>query len=376
MEQEQSNPKLTLFEMTPVMVPYFIGFFVFRGVFVNFPIYLQITQGYTELEVVNIWAIFSGVALLMGALTRMPAGLLSDKIGRMRAYMLAYATYFIAMVMILFTTNNAVYLVLLTMIRLGLNLIAMSGRGIVSLATRDRALKNGLLSSMVGLGSFTGPTLLGFVLDNYPPSYFVWITVAVLVIDLVLFLFVLQFTRSELKDRGIDSDISFNKIERTQPVEYRASLRAPRVQAIFALFLLQGLVFGFISSVYSIYGFNVILLNATIIGAVTGLGSLVQAIWAPITGRLYTFIHPQKLRLVGWTFVLLSGISASLSWVHPLFFLASFFILNFGNATYSTVEITKMANLVSKREFSFIFGIATSLNILGTSIAGFASSPL
>ena len=99
----------------------------------------------------------------------------------------------------------------------------------------------------------------------------------------------------------------------SQPVNYRKSVSDPQVREIITLFFLSGLIFGFISSIYSIYGFNVLELSPTLIGLVAGAGSLVQAIWAPIIGKLYDYVKDEYLLLFSWVFVVLASVLASLS---------------------------------------------------------------
>jgi len=370
---EESNPRLSAFELTPTLIPYFIGFFVFRGFFTNFPLYLQIKQNLSEHRTVQIWSIISGVALLIGALTRLPAGLLSDKIGRIRAFIFAYSVYFVALIVILVSTNSIIYIIGMSLIRLGVNTIAMTGRSVVSTANRDRALKNGLLSSMVGLGSFSGPFLLGYVLDHYNPDTILYLSFILISVDIILFFVFHGIVDTWFEKQAYDQDLNYDPIEKGRDTSYGAALRTDGVGEIFFLYFSAGFVYGLITQIYSIYGFNILFLSTTTIGLITGLGALVQTFWAPTTGRLYNYIKDEYLRIFAWILIVLGAFSAALSGFATGFFIASFFILSFGNSTYFTVEITRLSHMIRASDFSLIFGLASSLIILATSITGFIS---
>jgi len=371
---EQSDIKLSFVELSPVLIPYFLAFFMYRGIFTNFPLFIQITQHLSDVETVQIWAIISGIALFIGALTRLPAGLLSDKIGRVPAFIIAYSVYFVALIFVLLVTNNIIYIIAMGLIRFGSNMVAMTGRAIVSTALRDRALKNGLLSAMVGLGSFIGPYSLGYILDHFQPLAIIYASLFVVSLDLLLF-FVLYWRVNSWIDQqpALVKDLDYTAVINTESIEPISALKTRGVPEMLFLFFMIGFVYGLISSIYSIYGYNIVGLSFTTIGLITGLGSLVQTIYAPLTGRLYLYFKDEYLRILAWIYLFVATILASLSPYATIFFILSYVVLNFGHAGYTIVEITRMSRFVKKHQFSFVFGVGSSLFILGTSIAGFIS---
>ena len=301
--------------------------------------------------------------------------MLSDKIGRVNAFIFAYIIYFLALLVILLTTDSIFYILGMSLVRLGVNTIAMTGRSVVSTAKRDRALKNGLLSSMVGFGSFLGPFALGYILDHYPPDVMIYATFGLIAIDMLSFFFIYGYINRYFDSNDLQRDLSYNPIEKNRFESYREALNTEGVKEIFFLFFATGFVYGSITQIYAIYGYNVLFLSITFIGLITGLSSLVQTFWAPIVGRLYEVIKDEYLRVFAWLLITLGAICSVLSKFSVGFFILTIVLLNFGNSTYSTVEITRMSKLV-KSQFSLIFGIATSLIILATSITGFISLAL
>ncbi|OLS25268.1 MAG: hypothetical protein HeimC2_19440 [Candidatus Heimdallarchaeota archaeon LC_2] len=375
LESDEYNSKLSVIEMTPVLIPYILGFFIFRGFFSNFPLYLQIKYGLSEIEVVNQWAIMSGIALLFGALTRVPAGILSDRIGRKKAFMIAYLVYAISLILIIQFNANLIFVIALSTIRFGLNLIAMSGRGVVSASFRDNGLKNGLLSSMAGLGAFLGPSSLAWILDNYPPDYIIYASLGIILFDLLLFTVLLGIVPSIFSKIAPDQkmDLNLSPIGTSETVRDYSCLRDHGVQEAIFLFFTTGIIFGLVSSVYTIYGFNVLGMNLTYLGLVTGAGSLVQVVWAPIVGKLYQYVQDEIMRLFGWVLILVSTFILILSSFSETYFILGYFLLSMGNASFITMEITRLNKTIKVDQFSLVFGITSSLLILGTSIAGFIS---
>lgn len=374
-QSDEYNAKLSVVELTPVLIPYILGFFVFRGFFSNFPLYLQIKYGLSEIEVVNDWAIMSGIALFIGALTRVPAGILSDKIGRKKAFMIAYVVYVIALLLILIFQVDFIFIIALSTIRFGLNMIAMTGRGVVSASFRDNGLKNGLLSSMAGLGAFLGPTILGWVLDNYPPDYIIYVSIVIIFADLLLFTLLLGIIPSFFAKIAPDHkmDLNLNPIITTKKGRDYTVLRDTGVQEAFFLFFTAGIIYGLITSVYTIYGYNVLGINLSYLGLIAGAGSLVSVFWAPTVGKLYQYVPDELMRLFAWVLILLSTFIMVLSSYSQIYFIIGYFLLSMGNSAFITMEITRLNKTIKVEQFSFVFGITSSLIIFGNSISVFIS---
>lgn len=357
-------------ELSPILIPYFLGFFIFRGFFSVFPLYLQVKFALTDTATVVLWGQIGSVAFFVGAASRLPAGLISDWLGRKKAIALGYLIYLISMVLIVISEMPIIYMIALSAIRFGVNMFAMTGRAIVSVAKRDRGMKNGLLSAMVGLGSFSGPYLFAFLLDHYPPDTIIFAAMGIIAIDVTFFLITLKVIpllfSSLFPQETMDLDLSAPPMKK---LVYWNALKKDGVLEAFFLFFMAGLVFGLISAVYSVYGYNILSLSLTLVGLITGASSLVQVIWAPIVGKLYDYVKDEDIRLLGWGIAIMGTVSTALSKTHLIFFVLGLFLLNLAISTYFTMEITRIGRVVEASEFSFVFGLMTSLSILGTAFA-------
>ncbi len=367
---KKSETLPSFLELSPILIPYFLGFFIFRGFFSVFPLYLQVKFSLNDTETVVLWGQIGSVAFFVGAASRLPAGLISDWLGRKRAIALGYLIYLISMILIVTYELSIIYMIALSLIRFGVNMFAMTGRAIVSVSKRDRGMKNGLLSAMVGLGSFSGPYLFAFLLDHTPPDTIIFAAMAIILLDIAFFIITLRLIprlfRNFFPDESMDLDLS------TPPTKKRVHLGALKREGVieaFFLFFMAGLIFGLISAIYSVYGYNILNLSLTFVGFITGAASLVQVIWAPIVGKLYDYIRDEDIRVIGWTIAILGTGATALSKVHLGFFIAGLFLLNLSISTYFTMEITRIGRIVEPQEFSFVFGMMTSLSIFGTAFA-------
>ncbi|MCE7733799.1 MAG: MFS transporter, partial [Candidatus Heimdallarchaeota archaeon] len=297
---DKHNLKLALVEISPILIPYVLGFFVFRGLYVTFPIYLQLKEGFSEAEIVNLWAIISTVALFAGGITRIPAGILSDRIGRIKAISLGFLLYLLALSLLIFASGLWVYLVSITLVRMTLNLYAMTGRGIASASEREKGFKNGMLTSMVGLGSLLGPLVLSYSLDNFQPDTMLYIIVVFIGIDAVVFFIALKLIPILFKKIS-DTPMEFplEKMSRKN-VSARQYFKDRGVMKSISLFFATGIVYGLITVIFTIYGYNVLLIDITTLGLVVGIGALSNMLIAPIVGALYMRFLDEQIRLIAW----------------------------------------------------------------------------
>lgn len=376
MVQTKNQNLLALLELSPILVPYFLGFFVFRGFYSILPLYLQIKNGYTDTQIVEVWAIVSSIALFFGALSRIPAGIISDRIGRIKAIFSGYVLYFIALVIFLYFDDIFFSVLAFTIIRIALNLYAMTGRGIVSQALREKGLKNGLLSSMVGTGSLVGPIVLSYVLENHSPDAMIITVILVMAIDIVLFLIMLRLVPlffGRISDESFELDLT--PISRHNQFVFDG-FKIPGVMQSIVLFMVAGFVYGLITSVYTIYAYNILGLSVSSVGLIVGLGSVTQILWAPLTGYLYMRFQDAKVRVFAWIGLFVASFLTLFGPVHYLFFFTGYLVLNMGNASFFTMEITRLGRIVKKEHFSLIFGTATTLVIMGNAVTNSISSIL
>ncbi len=370
---------LAVVELTPLLIPYFLGFFLFQGLNAAFPLYLQLRLGLSEQEVVAMWTSINSVALLVGAFTRIPAGLFGDKVGRQKALFIGFGLYFISIAILWNSTSYLAIAVAISLIRVGVNLYAMSGRATVSRAKRDKGFKNGILTAITGLGGFVGATALTAILDFYPPEYIIILTFLLILGDLFFFILSLSiiprfFAKITNGEEKLDLDLySTTKIRDQLSLE---AFRRPGIYKSFMRFLAVGIIIGLIRPVYPIYGKNVLSLTASTIGLAIGLSSLAQIIWAPIIGkalRKYSADSVANVMALGFS---ISALILLLSRVSPLFYVLSLLILTMSTSGFFTADITRQGQIVKRNEFSLIFGTASTLVFIGSSVSSYVSGLL
>lgn len=374
-EEFPSSTKKSTLEFSPILIAYIIGFFTFRGFYAEFPIYLQLKFNLTDHEVVDTWAIIGGVGLFIGGLTRIPAGLISDKIGRINALILAYLMYIVTLLLILMFPITPIYILALSLLRFGINMFAMTGRGIVSKSKRDQGLKNGLLASMDGIASFSGPIVLAYALDHYQPDSIIYITITLIIVDFLVFTIALRLVPFIFKNLhpNDEMDLNLDKFSRQSKLQPREILTQNGIPEILFLFFSLGLVYGLVLAIFSIYGYNVLHINLSILGVIIGSGALIPIIWAPIVGFLYKYVRNEFMRLFSWILLLVGSMFLILSQINNLFFVTGFLLIYAGNSAYFTMEITRMNQDFESQNFSFVFGMASTLMIFASSLATFIS---
>jgi hypothetical protein len=180
-----------------------------------------------------------------------------------------------------------------------------------------------------------------------------------------------QYTESKYGSENFDLDLS--GIQRKETGALLSGLHRPGVVEVFFLFFSAGMVFGLLTSVYTIYGYNILNMKIDFLGFITGAGSLVQAVWAPVVGKLYNVVKDEYMRFFAWGMIFLASLLMVFSASGEIYFIAGYFVLNFGNSSYLTMEVTRLGQITEKEEFSFVFGLATSLIILATAISGYIS---
>jgi predicted MFS family arabinose efflux permease len=372
----KSSTFLPMIELTPILIPYFIGFFIFRGLFAVFPIYIQIKQDLTDTEAVSLWALISGVALLIGAITRIPSGILSDRIGRKNAIFLAYTSYILALLSIIIYDNTLIYIFAITTVRVGLNLYAMTGRSVVSVSKREKGFKMGLIQAMVGMGSLMGPLILSYTLDNYSPDDMLWIAFIFVLLDSLFFVISLKLAPiifNFIADTEEKMDLDLEPIKNGSVMQYMSGFRREGIIKSLVQFLTIGVISGLITSVYTIYGYNILDIDLTALGLIIGFSAGLHVIIGPISGKLYSPENNKRISIFVWIGLVIATIMISSSRIIPLLFVIGYLIMTASNATFLVTEITQLSFRVKKEEFSLVFGMASSLVLFGSAIANYFS---
>jgi MFS family permease len=376
MKQSRSLALLSTVEMMPILITYFIGFFIFRGLFSVFPLFIQLQQGLDDTEIVSIWATVGGIALFIGAITRIPSGMISDTLGKKRTLYLAYTCYLIAIALITFFESIFIFTLAISLVRFGLNLYAMTGRSVVSVANREKGFKNGLLQSMVGMGSFMGPLILSYALDQYSPQAMITVALVFIITDIGIFLLSLKVIPIlfDYMSKGTEEmELDLNQKVLRSSLHFRSGFTKRGVRISLLQFLAIGLVSGFASSVYTIYGFNILEISITQIGLIVGLASIIPVFAGPLSGKLYTRAREKTTNVFVWIGLVFAYGILSLSRTIPMFFIISYFIMTTAYSVFLTTEITHLGVILDRNEFTMIFGFASTLVIFGGAVANYTS---
>ncbi|MHA2099249.1 MAG: MFS transporter [Candidatus Kariarchaeaceae archaeon] len=372
----KSSTFLPLIELTPILIPYFIGFFIFRGLFAVFPIYIQLKQGLTDTEAVSLWATISGIALLIGAITRIPSGIVSDRIGRKNAIFIAYVSYILALFSIILFDNTLIYVFSITTVRVGLNFYAMTGRSVVSVSKREKGFKMGLIQSMVGLGSLMGPLILSYTLDNYSPNNMVWVALVFVLLDSLFFVISLKLAPivfNWFSDEEETMDLDLGPMKNGSILKYMSGFKRQGIIQSLIQFLSIGVISGLITSVYTIYGYNILDINLTLLGLIIGLSAGLHVIIGPISGKFYSSSNNKRISILVWVGLIGATTMISLSRTITLLFVIGYLIMTASNATFLVTEITQLSYKVKKEEFSLVFGMASTLVLFGSAVANYIS---
>lgn len=148
--------------MTAICMGVFISHFTAGIVNVSLPLFTRIFQ--TELETVQ-W-ITTGYLLVIASLLPV-MGKLGDRYGHRRIHNLGYVFFTISSVLVVFSSNVSVLLILRMVQAIGAAMFQATNIALITIhfpkEKRGRAL--GIVSTAVALGAMTGPIAGGFIAE-------------------------------------------------------------------------------------------------------------------------------------------------------------------------------------------------------------------
>jgi hypothetical protein len=229
---------------------------------------------------------------------------------------------------------------------------------------------------MVGMGSFMGPLLLSYALDQYSTQAMITVALVFILTDFVIFLVSLKaipilFKYVSKGTEQIELDLH-QRIERSS-LHFRSGFTKRGVRISMVQFLAIGLVSGFVSSVYTIYGYNILEISITQIGLIVGLASIIPVFAGPLSGKVYSHTREKTTNNIVWIGLVFAYGFLSLSRTIPLFFIISYFIMTTAYSVFLTTEITHLGVILERNEFTMIFGFASTLVIFGGAVANYTS---
>jgi len=138
-----------------------IAFALSMGVFSTlFPVYAESKLGFTP----SLISIFFSIRGLTNVLIRMPAGRLSDKIGRRKPFILAYSIAIIVFILLAYSENSAFLMMIMALYGVGWGMRVAPSTALLSesVEIEDRTVALATFMTMFDVGSTIGALLAGF----------------------------------------------------------------------------------------------------------------------------------------------------------------------------------------------------------------------
>jgi len=164
-----------------------VAFAISMGVFSTiFPVYAGSRLGFTP----SLISIFFSIRGLTNVLTRMPAGRLSDKIGRRKPFVLAYSIAVIAFILLAYTENPTLLMGVMALYGVGWGMRVAPSTALLteSVALEDRPVALATFMTMFDIGSTIGALLAGFTATFLSPPTLMLVCVPIMFSALMAFL--------------------------------------------------------------------------------------------------------------------------------------------------------------------------------------------
>ncbi len=166
-----------------------VAFSLSMGIFSTiFPVYAKDILGLTP-SLISLLFSFRG---LTNVLIRMPAGRLSDKIGRRKPFLLAYVIIIIVFILLTYTENFTYLMIVMALYGVGWGMRVAPSTALLSesVASEDRTLALATFMTMFDVGSTMGALLAGFTANFLSPPILMFLCVPIMFSALIIFLII------------------------------------------------------------------------------------------------------------------------------------------------------------------------------------------
>jgi MFS family permease len=340
-----------------------------------FPLYLQKTSGLTEEEIVIKWAIIVAAYTFGGIITRIPSGLLIEKIGRRNILVISYFLTIGSIVGLAFTVNTILLAALFIVLRTANNSFGLTSRSLLSdMETKYKGFYNSMISTAGRFGSLIGTITLGVLLDFFKPYIMLVFAGILAVIGVIVFLYVF------IEGKGED------RFKKRQEVKWAGNkVRIKRKDFLnsififfFFAFVIFGIMEGFSNPLFSLYGKNVIHLSDSLVGTLIGLSNLSFIVVGPILGlaisddkKIINSLLIAAPILMACNFLMIF-LFPSNQVVYTVFL----FVRNIGHAMFFPIVMTILTSELSKDLFTILYSIITTAFFLGIAATSYFSGLL
>jgi MFS family permease len=165
-----------------------VAFALSMGVFSTvYPIYAEGGLGFTP-SLISLLFTFRGIT---NVLIRLPAGRLSDRVGRRKPFSLAYSIVIVVFVLLALTENFTLLAVVMALYGVGWGMRIAPSTALLSesVTSEDRPLALAVFMTMFDVGSFIGALLAGFTTYFLYPTMLILSCVPILIAAVLIFLF-------------------------------------------------------------------------------------------------------------------------------------------------------------------------------------------
>jgi predicted MFS family arabinose efflux permease len=166
------------------------------GVFSTiFPVYAKSSLGMTASTISFLFSV-RGITNLA---TRMPAGRLSDRIGRKKPFVFAYILLIGVFVMLAYVKNFYLLLVVMALFGIGWGFRIAPSAALLSdsVESKDRPLALAFFMTMFDLGSIIGSLMVGYFASYVSPDTIMLFCAPIMVVAVMLFLVISRESKKE-----------------------------------------------------------------------------------------------------------------------------------------------------------------------------------
>lgn len=333
----------------------FLGFYLFGGIRTIFPLFLELHLNHSETAVIIEWGFIFTIGQLIGFLTRIPMGIMVDRVSSIQSLRIGLLLSLIAIISMIFTDNIVFLALLFGLLRTGTHTFPLISRNYVA---ETDPKHHGRLNSYIflagNIGGIISPIILTFLLE-ISASLMIAITSLILITTLFFFNFLVPreepFSNISLKIQLI---ISIKDIV--------------QMKMIVLIYTITGIFSGIFITLQVPYAHYVLLLNPTFVGILVSFIQFLNLFLILLGGELIDRTNSKAGLLVG-TIVEVMGVFCLLINTHDvIIFLLSQVLLQAGNSTMMTAATTHISHHTTKIAFSTTFGAITGMFFLGSAL--------
>jgi len=362
-------------EIVAFILTQFVSFFVFRAITQIYPLYLQRTTTLTEKEVAIKWGLIVSAYTFGGIFTRVPMGILIEKLGRKIITVISYLLMILATVGLAFSTATWYLALAFILLRTSANSFGLGGRSLISdMETKNKGLYNALISTFARIGGLVGIVALGVIIEFLPPYVMLLFPAVLALLGLVFFvLFFYEGSGERRYKLRKKEQIHGNKVSLTIKDFVTKSFLF-----FFLIFTTFGIAEGITGPVVSLYGKNILNLSESHVGTIIGLAQVGYIATSPFIGVIisknqkYLFILP-TISVILWIgdYLLMFFLPLSTS-----AFIAFLVVRNLIQAMFWTSALTILTTELAKDKFALMYSILTTTFFAGISIGSLFSGAI